>query len=220
MSNQSRSGKLSLSRELLLLAGNAEALRWAAERVIDPSRPRETLQHFAAAMAGGLLVLRDRLRLVERVVMGIDNPAVSLCRANEADPSEEGPGVFQSWSGEDVVERCLAEYRGAKNRLAWERRDRGPQSFVLHRPDERKDADGVLEAKLVGRSESDRAIAPALLRARTPAYRPATSLTTLVDLRHRRKPSSSRAARTVERSRCATSAMRLTFRSNSMLSGW
>ena len=132
MSSQSRSSKLSLSRELLLLAGSAEALRWAAERVVDPARPRETLQHFAAAMAGGLLLLRDRLRLVERVVMGIDNPGVLLCRANEADASEEGPGVLRVWSAEEVVERCASEYRGAKNRLAWEKRDQGPQSFVLH----------------------------------------------------------------------------------------
>jgi hypothetical protein len=132
VSNQARSGKLSLSRELLLLAGSAEALRWAAERVIDPSRPRERLEHFAAAMAGGLLLLRDRLRQVERVVMGIDNPAIVLCRANEADVSEDGPGVLRAWSAEEVVERCEAEWRGARYRLAWERRAQSPASFILH----------------------------------------------------------------------------------------
>ena len=67
------------------------------------------MQHFAAAMAGGLLLLRDRLRQVERVVMGIENPSVLLCRANEADPCEEGPGVLRAWSGEEVVERRLAD---------------------------------------------------------------------------------------------------------------
>jgi hypothetical protein len=133
VSNQARSGKLSLSRELLLLAGSAETLRWAAERVVDPFRPRETLQHFAAAMAGALLLLRDRLRTVERVVMGIDNPALILCRANEADASEEGAGVLRSWSAEEVVERAQAEYRGAKNRLIWENGDRSSQSHILHK---------------------------------------------------------------------------------------
>jgi hypothetical protein len=84
-------------------------------------------------MAGGLLLLRDRLRLLERVVMGFDNPALILCRSNEADGSEEGPGVLPAWSAEEVVERCEAEWRGAKNRLAWERRDKSPASFILHR---------------------------------------------------------------------------------------
>ena len=133
MNSHERSGKLSLTRELLLLAGSAEALRWAAERQVDPTHPRETLQHFAAAMAGGLLLLRDRLRAVERVVMGIDNPALILCRANEADVSEDGPGVLRAWSAEEVVERCEAEWRGARNRLAWERRAQPPASFILHR---------------------------------------------------------------------------------------
>jgi hypothetical protein len=133
VSNASRSGKLSLSRELLLLAGGVEALQWAAERQTDPSRPRGALQHFAFAMAGGLLVLRDRLRQVERVVMGIDNPAIILCRANEADACEEGPSVFRAWSTEEEVERCLSDYRGAKNRLAWETRVPGAQSFILHK---------------------------------------------------------------------------------------
>jgi hypothetical protein len=84
-------------------------------------------------MAGGLLLLRDRLRQVERVVMGIDNPAVILCRANEADACEEGPGVLRAWSADEEVERCASEWRGAKNRLAWEKSDRSPQSFVLHK---------------------------------------------------------------------------------------
>ncbi len=139
MSNQSRSGKLSLSRELLLLAGSAEALRWAAERAVDPSRSPESLQHLAGGMAGGLLLIRDRLRQVERVVMGIDNPADILCRANEADASEEGPGVYRVWSADEEVERHLADYRGAKNRLDWEKRGQGDHSVVLLKgPDGRK----------------------------------------------------------------------------------
>jgi hypothetical protein len=131
VSNEAPERKLSLSRELLLLAGSAEALRWAAERQVDPSRPRERLEHFAAAIAGGLLLLRERLRAVERVVMGIDNPAVILCKANQADSSEAGPGILPAWSPDEVVSRCEAEWRGAKNRLAWERGNHGPQSHIV-----------------------------------------------------------------------------------------
>jgi len=132
VSKPAHCGKLSLSRELLLLAAALEALRLAAERVIDPAEPRETLQHFAAAMAGGLLLLRDRLRQVERVVMGIENPADILCPANEADEPEEGLGVLRAWSAGDEVEHCAAEYQGAKNRRAWENRPKGPHAFLLH----------------------------------------------------------------------------------------
>jgi len=138
VSNPAHSRKLSLSRELLLLAGSVEALRLAAERVVDPAQPRETLQHFAAAMAGGLILLRDRLRQVERVVMGIDNPADILCPANEADESEEGLGVLCAWTAGDEVEHCAAEYEGAKNRMAWENRPKGrPHTFLLHKEAER-----------------------------------------------------------------------------------
>jgi len=105
---------------------------------VESGEARESLQHFGAAMAGGLLLLRDRLRQVERVVMGVDNPAIILCRANEADASEDGPAVLRSWSAEEVVERSEAEWRGAKNRVAWEKREQGLLSFVLHLNPDRK----------------------------------------------------------------------------------
>ena len=89
-------------------------------------------------MAGGLILIRDRLRQVERVVMGIDNPADILCRANEADASEEGPGVYRVWSADEEVERRLADYRGAKNRSDWEKRQRDNSVIVLKGPDGRK----------------------------------------------------------------------------------
>lgn len=139
VSGKRRQRKLSIARELLILASNAETLRLAAERNIVPSRS-ETLRDFAYAMAGSLLVLRDRLRLAESVAVGNANPSLLITRSNLADDSEEGPGIFPEWSPEQIVERREAERRGAENRLEWAKRDQRPQTFILHKnPSERSD---------------------------------------------------------------------------------
>ncbi len=138
MNGKRQPRKLHLARELLLLAGTAETLRLAAERNIVPSRS-ETLRDFAYSMASALLVLRDRLRLVESVVMGMQNPAIVLCGSNVADEFDEGPGVIAEWSPEEILERREAERRGIKNRLEWEQRDKRPKTFIHHKspPDKR-----------------------------------------------------------------------------------
>lgn len=134
-----RQRKLSIARELLILASSAEALRLAAERNIVPSRS-ETLRDFAYAMAGSLLVLRDRLRLAESVAVGDANPAVLITRSNLADDSEEGPGIFSEWSPEEILERREAERVAAKNRLEWSKEERRPATFILHKnPGDRRD---------------------------------------------------------------------------------
>jgi hypothetical protein len=130
--------KLNLARELLLLTGTAEAIRRSAERYVEPSRPKP-LRDFAYSMASALAVLRDRLALVESIVMGTTNAAAIISLANEADDCEEGPGIVTEWSAEEIIERREAERRGVKNRLEWQQRDRRPKSFVQHRrPDDKR----------------------------------------------------------------------------------
>lgn len=115
MRNEGRGKKLSVARELLLLAASVDALRQAAERNLDADN-QESLPEFAFVMAGSLMVLRDRLRLVERILMSAANPSSILCRANQADPSEDGPGIVREWSPAEEVERLEAEWRGARYR--------------------------------------------------------------------------------------------------------
>jgi hypothetical protein len=125
MANDGRGGrKLSLARELLLLAGGADALRMAAERAGG-----ETLTQlsFAYTMVGGLLILRDRLRLVEQVLMGTANPGVLLCDANQADAAEEGPGILPEWSADDEVQRLKAELQGPRYRRDLAQQGQRPQ---------------------------------------------------------------------------------------------
>ena len=140
MSDQRQVRKLSLSRELLLLIGSAEAFRLAAERYIEGSGSRGNLTDFVFAMAGGLLIHRDRLRLVESVVAGASNASLLLCSANQADIFEEGPGVIPEWSAQEALERHEADRRAARNRAEWESRGKIPMSFVLHKsPNDRRE---------------------------------------------------------------------------------
>src|ERR1039458_8066038 len=121
--------KLSLARELLLLAGSVDALRMAAERKRDASRPDQSIHRFTSAMAGGLLILVERLRLVERIVMGAANPASLLCKGNQANRAEEGPGIVPEWSPHEEAEHLAAELRGARYRQEWERQGSRPLTF-------------------------------------------------------------------------------------------
>jgi hypothetical protein len=125
--------KLSVARELLLLAGGIEALRLAAEKKKDASRPDQSIHRFTSAMAGGLLILGDRLRLVERILMGAANPSSILCKGNQANDAEEGPGVVPEWTAYEEAEHLAAELRGAEYRAEWERQGARPLTFVHHR---------------------------------------------------------------------------------------
>jgi hypothetical protein len=138
MAKNGKPRKLNVARELLLLAGTAEAIRRSADKLVEPSSPKP-LRDFAYSMASALAVLRDRLSLVESVVMGTTNAAAIISLANEADDYEEGAGIVAEWSAEEIIERREAERRGVKNRLEWEQRDRRPKSFVQQRrPDDKR----------------------------------------------------------------------------------
>ena len=114
MSNERRRPrKLNVGRELLRFAAMLDALRVAAEQALQGSYPP---REFASGMAGSLHVLRDRLQLLERVLSGITNPREILCSANEADVSEDGPGIVPEWSHDEEVQRLEAEWRGARYR--------------------------------------------------------------------------------------------------------
>lgn len=139
MSGKRRQRKLSIARELLILASSAETLRLAAERNIVPSRD-QTLRDFAYAMTGSLLLLRDRLRLTESVALGDSNPAVIITRSNVADDSEDGPGIFPEWSSAEILERREAERCALKNRLESAERDARPQTYILPKnPGDKRD---------------------------------------------------------------------------------
>ena len=138
MGNQGRGGKkLNVARELFLLEANVEALRLAAERKLKSSSPASEL---ALIMTGSLHVLRDRLRLIERILLGEINPRMILCQANQADSSESGPGIVEEWSPEEEVQRLAAEWRGARNRAELAKQAEAAKDMVIthKKPDDKR----------------------------------------------------------------------------------
>lgn len=115
--------KLSVARELLLLAASVEGLRLAAHQKLDGSRHAERPHDLAIVMAGGLHVLRDRIRLVVRILTGAVNASEILCEENEAGLLEEGPGIVRQWSAEETAQRLEAEWRLACSRRFSEQPD-------------------------------------------------------------------------------------------------
>jgi hypothetical protein len=117
MSNGDRGArKLNVARELLLLAKSVEGLRLAAEQKTEGARHRDRSSDLALVMLGGLHVLRDRIHLVARILMGKGNAAEILCEENEAGLIEEGPGVVREWSVEEKAQHLEAEWRLACSR--------------------------------------------------------------------------------------------------------
>lgn len=108
--------KLNVARELLLLAKTVEGLRLAAEQKLEGSRHRDKPADLALVMLGGLHVLRDRIHLVARILMGQVNAAEILCEENEAGLIEEGPGIVREWTNAEQAQRLEAEWRLACSR--------------------------------------------------------------------------------------------------------
>lgn len=114
--------KLNVALELLLLVKTVEGLRLAAEQKTEGSRHRDKPSDLALVMLGGLHVLRDRLHLVARILLGKVNAAEILCEQNEAGVLEEGPGIVREWTAEEQAQRLEAEWRLACSRRLSEQR--------------------------------------------------------------------------------------------------
>lgn len=122
MGNDGNGGrKLSVARELFLLAAAVEALRLAAEQKLEGSRHRDKASDLAPVLSGGLHVLRDRLHLVAQILTSAVNASEILSEENEAGVFEEGPGVIREWSADEKAQHLEAEWRLACSRRFLER---------------------------------------------------------------------------------------------------
>ena len=122
MSNEGQGGKkLSVARELRLVATRLEALRLVAEQKVDGAHHAERLPEFAIVVAGALHALRDRIRLLEWILKNVADPAPILCEANQAKDAEDGPGIVPEWSQERQVQHLAGRYRVGYYRYALER---------------------------------------------------------------------------------------------------
>jgi hypothetical protein len=104
MSNGGR--RLSVIRELHVLASSVESLRALAQRKLTGAYHGENTFELAVVMAGALHVLRDRVILLHDILMSKANPASIMCPSNEVDASRSGPYVLAEWSPEEQVRRA------------------------------------------------------------------------------------------------------------------
>lgn len=120
--------RLSVLREVRVLASSVESLRAFAERKLTGAYHGENIFELAVVMAGALHVLRDRVILLHDILMGRANPASIMCPSNEVDASGSGPLVLAEWSEEEQVRRMTTSlqadcYRHALERLPTRKSD-------------------------------------------------------------------------------------------------
>jgi hypothetical protein len=107
---------VSLSGELHLLIHAIEGVRELAERLDDSSFHDGTL---LLSIASNLVVVRERLRLIDRVVRGVLDPWHLWSPQNEALPAvKDGDDVLlPAWSDAQMIRRLRKDWRSAKRRL-------------------------------------------------------------------------------------------------------
>ena len=107
---------VSLSDELHHLIRTVDGLRELAERLNESTIHDGTLP---LSIASSLVLVRERMRLIDRVVRGTVDPRILWSVENEALPSvRDGDDVIlRAWSDEETVRRLRREWRSAKRRL-------------------------------------------------------------------------------------------------------
>ena len=116
--------RISLSHELHLLAHALDA----AVLLADERHEGEIDLQIGSAVAAVLVLSRERLRLLDRVVRDVVDPRLLWCEENAAAPrsQDELPDVerdrtFVAWSDRKTAERHLAEHKKALRRIELER---------------------------------------------------------------------------------------------------
>ena len=116
--------QISVAKELRTLADAVDALKMATDRQAD--YPLQDAVGVARGVGAALVLLRERLLLLERVARGSSSPSQVVCRENEAHVAHgEQPNdlVISLWSAEELVQRWEHEWKVAKARLDRERQD-------------------------------------------------------------------------------------------------
>lgn len=114
--------RLSVIRELGVLASSVESLRVLARQKLNGAFHGENITELAITMAGALHVLGDRVLTLQGVLLGQTNPSELLCPSNEVNATRNGPYVLAEWSEEEQVRRTMLAlqadcYRKAQERL-------------------------------------------------------------------------------------------------------
>jgi hypothetical protein len=113
--------RTSLHYELNLLIHAIDAAAMLAERRHEGKLDLVT----GSALASVLVLARERLKLLDRVVQDVTDPALLWCPENAAGPplqreglDEESDRIFVAWSERKIARRNRLDWQRARRRLS------------------------------------------------------------------------------------------------------
>jgi hypothetical protein len=117
--------KISVSNELHVLLQAIDGIRALAERGAEGDVDNESSgdRAIARAAAALLVLVRERLRLLDRVVRDVVDPALLWCADNQALPAPEPltdddhDVALKTWSDKKTARRLRRGWKAAKKRL-------------------------------------------------------------------------------------------------------
>lgn len=113
-----RAKRVSLSSELHLVARTIDGTRLMAEQWKELHLNEEDLPRLARALHATLVLVRERLTLVDRAVRGTLDPRHLFCQENEAldelPGDDEGDVVLQPWSAKKTAEKLRKDAKRAE----------------------------------------------------------------------------------------------------------
>ena len=116
--------RISLSNECHVLVQAIEGVRMLADRWMEGARDGSFGDDaLAGGIAANLLIVRERLVLLDRVVRDVVDPGLLWCADNQAPPTPEPRTdddhdvVLDAWSDEKQAVRYRRASRSAKRRL-------------------------------------------------------------------------------------------------------
>lgn len=121
MSNgRSKRRKVSLSNELHLVARTIDAMRILSEKWRDSHFDHEELPRLAHALHGTLVLVRERLALLDRAARDTLDPWYLFCDENEAfeeSPGDDGDVILKAWSATKTADKLRKDADQAERRL-------------------------------------------------------------------------------------------------------
>lgn len=121
MSNGRSAKKVSLSSELHLVSRTIDGMRLLTEKWKELHFNEEDLPRLAHALHSTLVLVRERLTLVDCAVRGTLDPQHIFCQENEALdelPGDDGDVVLHPWSVKETADKLRVEAEQAARRLA------------------------------------------------------------------------------------------------------
>lgn len=107
---------VSLSEELHHLIRTVDGIRQLAERLNEPAFHDLVLP---LSIASNLVIVKERLRLIDRVVRGAVDPWLLWCSENGVKKGTDDANdiVVESWSDRQTIRRLRKNLKMAKRRL-------------------------------------------------------------------------------------------------------